>query len=675
MSLIKITQNELECFTIATHPNRSYSSSSLEGSQGSVRVFARQNRIEKDAAISASFIDSTHSDSDLTSALKSLQAAGLTVRNAQSSLSATFPAMVSDYMELVNQASAPARLSKVLEIERVTPSFTLTENTFKKLLIKDVMMPTRRVEMPSAHWAYTNYNCLSFFTASGLPETSALLFPNTTGRTEEHEGYVSGAYSLSGAFSFDFYINPRYKQSQSDTDFKAGTLLHLSSSYAVSLISGSKQDENGKVASFRIQLQLSHSADIKPSLATAGNFPNDLVFLSDEVLLYNNWHHVIVRWGTNNVNDGTGSFIVDGQAAGTFVVPSATITPRLFSNATRNNPDVLCVGNYYEGVNAGTSGQAYFFANDPALRDGLVQLIDDVGGIDEPVSYSFGHPLNADVHDISIKRYYMSDADIFASASRAPNYLDNDIAFYLPPLFVQDSPFRQFVGNHGGILQTPFFEVDGTTDDPFNVAMSFGVAGHYINIENFLRDFANDVFPRLHHLTGTAYAHTSEARSANEFLYDDGFVKKRNLLIMPCDDGMFVPSYELLVSESRSSKFVDDIGSPDYSLINLDNLVSSASLLFQTYEAEGLEARSAQEFINEAIGFTPENPGGSPGSAFATYIRTIDNMVASGTYDPGVQGDTPLTIYQRTRDPSSNQVTMFDISNLYYGSRIHPKSL
>jgi hypothetical protein len=40
-----------------------------------------------------------------------------------------------------------------------------------------------------------------------------------------------------------------------------------------------------------------------------------------------------------------------------------------------------------------------------------------------------------------------------------------------------------------------------------------------------------------------------------------------------------------------------------------------------------------------------------------------------------VERGAPLTIYQRTQDGSSNQVTFFDISNLFYGFRIKPKSL
>ena len=96
--------------------------------------------------------------------------------------------------------------------------------------------------------------------------------------------------------------------------------------------------------------------------------------------------------------------------------------------------------------------------------------------------------------------------------------IDEDrIVFYLPPFFVEESPFRKFTGNVGGIPQSPFFEVDGTTNDPFNVAMSFGTNGHYINLENFVRDFAGNVFPRLHHLTGVAIMNTSQLRAANAF--------------------------------------------------------------------------------------------------------------------------------------------------------------
>jgi hypothetical protein len=68
----------------------------------------------------------------------------------------------------------------------------------------------------------------------------------------------------------------------------------MSSSYALSLVSGSARDHNGRVAAFRLQLQLSHSADVAPSRAVPGTAPHDLVFLSDDnSLAFNRWQFIL----------------------------------------------------------------------------------------------------------------------------------------------------------------------------------------------------------------------------------------------------------------------------------------------------------------------------------------------------------------------------------------------
>lgn len=669
MSIFRLTRNDIESFSVVTNPFRTYSSSSTGGVTGSVNVFARRSDIEKETAPLSAFVETTRNDSDLEGELRNLQMIGRFVRESENTdHDSSFSSMLSSYLTKVHQQGISARKQKALDVIRFTPSFNFTSNTSRKLVVKDALNSYYRTSYPSAHWAYTNYNCLSFFTASNVPTGSALLYPNIDGGdVTEHTGYVSGVYSLSGAFSFDFYINPRYKQDSPDVGFKAGTIFHLSSSYAVSLVSGSAKDENGKTSAFRLKLQLSHSADVSPSTAVAGTRPNDLIFLSDDnALKFNRWHHVVIRWGTNLVNAGTGSFNIDGVDKGFFVVPSGTVAPLTFGQA----PKVLAIGNYYEGFD----DMANFFAQDPADRDGLHALIATTG-IEQPIQYKFRHPLNADVHDLAIKRYYMSDDDIEESSSVGPFRMDDSIAFYLPPFFVTESPFRTFTVNHGGILQTPFFEVDGTTNDPFNVALSFGVGGHYINIENFLRDFASNVFPRVHLMTGSAIPHTTTARSANDFLYDDPLVRRRNLLVMPCDDGLFVPSYELLVSESNSTSYVDDLSVSEYSFINLNDMVSTASLLFgSSFDSDEKTDAQNNEMVNAAIGFTPEQPGLQPGQAFQKYANRIATS-SSGTFDAGIQDGAPLTIYQRTRDASSNQVTIFDVSNLFYGKQILPGSL
>jgi len=673
-SIFPVDPSDIETFTVVTNPIRTYTSSSTQGATGSVYLFARRSPYEKDATPDSAFIDSKHDDSHIAEALRQAQFGGRDARLfpndpvAQGTLSSS----VSAYLDKVNATAVSRRTQQLLDVVRFSPPVVFNSNTLRKLVVKDMLQKYYRTSYPTAHWAYSNYNTLNFFTASSVPSTSALLYPNIdagVGGLVKHDGYVSGTYTPSGSFSFDFYINPRYQQDQRDGEFKAGTILHLSSTYALSLISGSSKDENGKTIGFRLQLQLSHSADVSPSAAMpTGIYPEDLVFRSDDnSLWHNHWHHVVVRWGTDQINSGQGTFNIDRVDRGVFTVPSSTITPREFAGA-QGEPTVLCMGNYFEGTNQGNGEQANFFATDPALRDGLQELIAQIS-IDYPTAYGFNHPLNAELHDVAIRRCYLSDTDIAFSSSVGPTYLDNTFALYVPPFFVEQSPYRQFVNAHGGILVTPFEEVDGATTVPFSVALSFGVAGHYINLENFVRDFASNVFPRLHHLTASAIVTSTEAETCNQFLYEQPMVIKRNLTILPCDDGLFVPSFQLLASETLG-RAVDDLGLEELSFINLDNMVHSATLLFGggAFDDGTQAAEDVNAFADQQIGQTPESPFAASGPAFNSYTR---NVVSGSDIEFGA----PLTVYQRTQDASSNQVTFFDISNMFYGFKIKPGTL
>jgi hypothetical protein len=579
-----------------------------------------------------------------------------------------FNALVSQYLDKVNAEPMARRKQQALDINRFSPPPVFNSNTVRKWNVQDILQPYYRTTYPTAHWSYTNYNTLNFFTASMVPTSSALLYPNIDGDPgglSFCEGRCHGTYTPSGSFSFDFYINPRYTADQRDGSFRAGTILHLSSTYALSLVSGSSKDVNGRPVGFRLQLQLSHSADISPSRAMNGPYPADLVFLSDDnALWFNRWQHVVVRWGTQNINAGIGTFNVDGIDRGTFLVPSSTIVPLTYSG-DQASPSVLCLGNFFEGPNHGDYAQANFFAADPATRDGLNQMIAQVG-IEEPISHSFRHPLNAELHDVAIRRCYMSDFDIQSSASVGPVYLDNTFALYVPPFFVQESPYRQFVNDHGGIPITPFEEVDGASTSPFSVALSFGVAGHYINLENFVRDFASNNFPRLHHLTASVLTGTTDAETANEFLYSQPFVVKRNLTVLPCDDGLFVPSFQLLASETMD-RAADDMGLSELSFIHLRHLVNTSTLMFG--------GSTADDGSDDSTGFTDAQVGGTPESPFAGTGPAVSNYANTVTSGSDVEAGAPLTVYQRTQDASSNQVTFFDLSNLYYGFRIMPKTL
>jgi hypothetical protein len=680
MTLVPLTRDDIDVFSITTNPLRSYSSSSLHGVTGSVYVLNRRSEIEKDVNNTDAFVDSVLNEDNLLAYIENVKKKFVYYQQRYGTVAGSnyLANAMSQYMQKVRQQSVSSKNLKYLDVVRFTPSVTFTSNTVKKLVVKENLMKHYRVNYPSAQWAYTNYNSLNFFTSSNVPSESALLYPVTTDtvNTIEHSGHVVGSYIPSGSFSLCFKINVRNNFTDSQKQYRPGTLLHLPHCYCLSVISGSDKDAAGNPEMFGLQLQLGLAADTDPHSV---DVTDTWVFRSSgSVLKKNNWHSVVVTWPTDQLNSGTGSFYVDNARVGEFIANASTIAPAISSSIT---PDVLVLGNYWDGTNSGAGAIANYFASAPAEKDGLIELVADSNypgnpastWIWEPSGCTFTNPLKAEVHDVCIRNVYMTQPEVIASSSMGPNSLDDTYMFYVPPFFTVESPFRKQVGDQGGILQTPFFAVDGTTDDPFNVAMSFGVAGHLINLENFVKDFASNVWPRLMSLTGSAINNSTEAQSANYFLYASGTNVKRNLSVVPCDDGNFMPTYELLMSESYTTKYKNDIGYPDYSLISLDNMVSSASLIFGSiFDTDG---QTGEKWIEELLGPTPEVPNRATGSSYVTFVRTIDDLVASGTYEPGVQGNAPLTIYQRTKDPSSNQVTFFDISNMFYGDRISPGTL
>ncbi len=638
MTLYKISPDDFEYFTIVAHPEYTFISSSRAGTTGSLYLYANPSPYEKDVVNPVRITDRSYNDNNLFIYQKDAQFESLNKSNIF--------AQEQKYLQMINSASVSARKNKRIGITRFEPSNDFSEYTLRKNLIRN-WYEYYRTSYPWLHWAYTNYHCLNFFTASSVPSNSVLLYPNTS-FNESLNGRISGSYIPQGGFTIQFYINPRYDNVSQSFDYKAGTILHMSSTYAVSLVSGTMRDSRGIVNGYRIKLQLSHSADIAPSTATAGAYPNNLIFLSnDNILKRNHWHHVAIRWGTNTINDGTGSFVIDGADAGTFVIPSSSITPLSYSNVS--HPAVLCIGNYYQGTNSGSSGQSIFFSDTINNREGLINL-NEAATAEYPASYSFVHKLNAEIHEVAIFNKYRTEQQIISSSQYGLLANEEGLLFYLPPYFVKEAPIRTIVDGDGGVLQTPYISTNGTTDDPFNVAMSFGVGGHYLNIENFLRDFATGHYPRVIGMSASFITDTSTGQTANGILYKTSSVRMRNLFILPCDNGLFMPNYNLLksgsivkfpISGTSTDKFVNDLGILDLSYISLDNLVATASLETGFYQQSG-------SLFDELVGASPEDIG----------VSNIKN----------------LAVFQRTRDPSSNEVCFFNISNIFYGNRINPNN-
>lgn len=664
MSIHSLTEENIEFFTIETHPSKSYSSRLRRDSNGSVMyftgvngnleevldntgsvyVYANRSPVEKEATKPAGSTFSSFEDSSLEALRQSI------VRDPSTNKSSSLQV----YLSGVHASTASLRKEHKQEIIRFEPTVHFTSNTVRKTLITNHLMPYYRPNVTTANFNFTNYNSVNFFSASHayasgsnmMPDTSVLLYPNPPLTLVTPGVYTSQyGHTPSGSFSFDFWINPRYTVGDGET-YKAGCLLHLTGAYAISLHSGSYKDKNGRPTKFRMMLQLSSGSNVEPSKAVVNT--SNIFMTDDNVLNYNTWHHVTIRHGGSSYNHGSGSFIVDGNNVGNFSFTDDSFG--LYNAAESLSPNVLCVGNYYRGVNVLDD----FFNTNAALRDGLIELNSNPSDPDFN-DFEFSNPLRAEFHDLKLYDKYLNLNDIEALNTAAPTSL-SDLKFYLPPFFTEESPNRQFVGDHGGILVTPFFERDGTTTTPYNGELAFSVNGHYMNLENYTRDFASGTYPRLWMLSGSAIEPPSSVvETANYFMYSSGSNaganKRRLYTILPCDHGNWQPNFDLLKTMSGAlagGRYSNDLGNLDIGHVSLRTVVT------------GVFGTSAVSF---STSFTSEsNP-------------IVVKFLGAG---PDKMLETPgddMTIYNRLRDGDSNQVVVFDISNLFYGMRIKPGTL
>lgn len=681
MALIPLTPDFFENQSLTAHPRRTFSSSSDGTIVGSVKVFAQSSPIEKEAFKLSAFNEQEFNATGSVEAYRTQwvqSTQGFVESGSIFAVSASNVEFFAEkYLDLVNSSSVSFRKQKAVEVTRFEPSLKLTADTLRKNVIRDVLFPYYRVKYPSLQWAVSNYHTLNFFRSEyphDVPTSSSLIYPaqssSLTGET---------VYRPADAFTFEFYINPRYTSISRDGLFHAGTVMHMSSSYAVSIVTGSSVDISGKPNGYRLLLQLSSSAEVPPSeldltkvqdgtytsnetFGPYGKYTRaNLAFVSnDNSLQFNKWHHVAIRWGTNTVNDGTGSFTIDGVDRGTFVIPSSSVIPQNFDDPL-GDPDALFIGNFYEGENKADFGLSefnfisQFFNANAAYTEGVTDYTNG-SWTEDPAEYTLRHPLEAELHEIKVYNTYRDDHDIsYAMKSGVEDISSEEgLMFYVPPFFTPESRKRE-------VLLTPFQSYRTTTDDPFNVALSFGVGGHLLNLENFTREFVRKQYPRMLFLTASTIDSSTEWATANEFLFATGSVRKRNLSVLPNDNGTFKPNFLLLNSGTYTShpttgsllwKYTNDFGTTDLSIISLTDMISSASIF------PGLIAPDA----------------GMPGEQSTSQSSLIQTLAGASPEDPGAPTGVVYTVLQRTRDTSSNEVAIFDASNLFYGNRVYPNN-
>jgi hypothetical protein len=486
MSVIALTPRNFDVSTLETHPSRSFSTGS-HGVTGSVYVYAQRSPIEKDAEFLNENQKTAFGESVLINALDALKVANETLSLIPN---ANALDIVDGYMNLVRMLPSSRRKQQQVSISHFRSAPTLTTASLAKNFVRKTLAYNYKHQYPGMNWAYTNFNCLNFFTSSlnhahgynddalatGVPTNgTALIYPASTSSFLSVDGinatdtiksqivtnksFLYTPYRPRNGFTFEFWINPRYNKLDDQGEFPAGTIMHMSSCYAISLVTGSQRDLQNNPSDFKIMLQLSHSADVAPrdvtllqplgvdTGMTAGTpVPNnydvrevagivnyranrpgwrkDMIFVSSASLYHNHWHHVAIRWSPTQQGK-EGHFIIDGKvdATGRFSIPSASIMPAYFPSAlpsgegTVSDPDALFIGNYYEGRNAAANDSeiALFFNNNSSPAFGLPTLRPDK--TISPTNFSFQHDLQAEVHELRIWQYGI-DPDLIAKRSQ-----------------------------------------------------------------------------------------------------------------------------------------------------------------------------------------------------------------------------------------------------------------
>ena len=638
MSFVKIDNSNFDHITVALKPAMTFISSSVGGSAtGSMFVSPFRSKTLKQSK-PVTFDLNNDGEVTLGEALlaSAFSPAGYLdlMRNAEQAGNMSFN-LASGYLNVVNNAPGIKKNKKQIDMFRFDMPVNNNLNRTIKNVVKKTLMPYHKHRYDHCYFAYSNYHTLNFLTTTTIPTGSALIYPNIESTTATISG--TGVYDMPQEFCFNFWINPRY----TSANYKAGTILHLSSSIAISIVSGSSRDKFNEPDQFKVMIQMSQSADKPPSTvnlsAPAGTYPNDLIFTSSHFLKKNNWHNVTVQW-SELIDNASGSIFIDNLET-KYNIPSSSLgAPSSLS------PGGLVVGNYYDGSHTNL-GQ--LLTNESGSAEGFTGVTPAAGGFaTKIIENTFSHDLNAEVHELRMFNKVFTNitgvlkpvSDLETMRTQGASNFDN-LKFYVPPFFFPTSSLRN-------VLTSPFEKITSSTDDPFNVAFSFGKNGKMINLENFTREFIVGQQPKLQGLVPQTIDATIQDITADQFIYDSGSHKKRNFTILPNDNGLFKPSYYALESSIKaknSSKFKSNLTDSyfDYSIISLEDMIPSSSLHPGLVQSQG---------------------------------EIFNLIVTASSLNPGVNKGAVLTIAQRTRDRSSDEIVIFDISNLYYGNRINPGS-
>jgi hypothetical protein len=651
MAFINLSRDLFENVTISLTPTVAYSSGSTAGITGSAYLMPIKSKRLKEIRVLES-IDMNTEMVDVSNTNPAYDKSDYhfidSIRGYAKDVNQGFITNIdfflNRYLQSVNDSQLDIRYDKNLPITRIDQPTTFSTGSAMKRHIKNVLMPYYRHQYDDCGFYYRNHHTLNFFTGSNFNTGSVLIYPN-----KSNAYWVTPQHPSDSKFTLQFWINPRY-QNDINSSFRAGTIFHMSGSIAVSLISGSNKDQNGLASTFKVLTQFKHTSETSPHdiNLNSKNYPNDLWATSSFSLNHNSWHHVSIRWSPED-NNKTGSILIDGNET-QFSIPSSS----LYKNVIDTEMGGVCVGNHFKGhphrlrelnnsLSATEEGTIKFFgSNDPSES-----------------TYSFNNPLNAEIHEVKFYNSYLNDNYIINSGSGVTqaDIDDHNLKFYLPPYFYPES--------HGTRKQlfSPEFQVTTSSYTPANNLFAFAADGKEINLENFTREMIKKYPARLLHLT-TSTATSFE--SVDQFMFD-GNNAKRNLTILPNDNGLFKPSYHIIESHVTGA-----VLSEHYTGKSYNNTINNYDLI-KLENTLGAIAKNAIDDLNLHSSQITNDIFGLSGGEISSYSDEAHILIKNAVSDDD-RNDIFLAVANELKEDSSNHIGIFNISNLYYGNRIKPGS-
>ena len=550
------------------------------------------------------------------------------------------------------------RNSFQLDCSRIVPGTDFASRAYrKKEIVRNILEPAYEVGRPGYGWGYGNFNCLNLF------KTNSTAIPAVVYNSPANR------YLPTSSLQIDFRLKVgRYPS-------EAGTILHLPGAFAVSVVTGSTLDTESRPSHYKLLLQLGSDAQ-------ASTLPNDVdlsvenldraatkIYQSLPNITSSYWHDCSIRFSELE-NNATGSFVIDGKLAGTFEPPAAfNISAGLSQTA-----NILTLGAFYNG----DAANALKFFNTTTNASQGVELTN--ASSDHP-NGSFVSPLDAEVHEIKISNNYRGIRDI-GSNLNIPITSSNDLLFHLPVLYTSDAPSNSYnaligdlFGETGGATNVTtlndFFQnfpvpVQKTFDAPFNTHHS-NIGGFCnINAQAFLRDFKTRKYPYLHALSASNREYSSQSEmSASWSLFDEH--QRRNLLIMPCDDGDFKRTYGVYEDSQLTGSVVDASSPRLLKLTNIGRFDSNfdSKLIFVD---EGWNYSAAEKL--EPVSLFPKL------SEMTTRVQSLPKAKDNQTTIPTQRFFDPLEYgLISNSERSSNMVVLFSIPTLFYGARLRPGTI